>query len=77
MGKLEINDLILYGDQLAAELVLSGERSGLDYDDVIMGAMIALQLLRATYPKPDRLFDLQQEAEGTLALMVSPAGEPC
>ena len=77
MGKLEINDLILYGDQLAAELVLSGERSGLDYDDVIMGAMIALQLLRATYPRPNRLFDLQQEAEGTLALMVSPAGEPC
>lgn len=75
--KLEVNDLMRYGDQLAQQLLVSAERNGLSHSDVIMGVTIALQLLRAMYPRPEGLFHLTAEAEGTLQMLLAPAGEPC
>jgi len=70
-----IHDQVRYADQLVNTLIQHSQRAGLELDDVVKGVAIALELLKAIYPDPVRLFQILQEAEGELDLLVDPAGE--
>lgn len=68
-------DQVLYADRLVNTLLQHSHQNGLPLDDVVKGVAIALQLLKAIYPDPVRLFQILQEAEGELEMLVDPAGE--
>lgn len=73
--EMEVEELLLYADQLAAVILQPALDGCMSYDDVMKSASIAYQLVKAVFPAPERLFALLQEAEGTLECAVlSPRG---
>lgn len=70
-------ELLLYADRLARALMADGDSNSLTKDEVIKSAIIAVQLMKASYPNRRRLFRLQQEADGLLAMVSKPSGDPC
>lgn len=73
--EMTAEELLLYADQLAAAILQPAVHGVLSHADVMKAATIAFQILKAVYPSPERLFEVLQEAEGTLELVVLPSGE--
>jgi len=68
-------DLVDYADRIVDTLLHHSSENDIALDDVLQAVVISLEILKAIYPDPERLFQILQEAEGEFQLYAQVAGE--
>lgn len=68
-------DAVGYADQIVDSLLQHSSAHDLELEDVVRGVVISLEILKAIYPDPERLFEIMQEAEGEFQLYAQPTGD--
>jgi len=74
---LTAEEMLKYADRLACRIRHTTLEDGLSEEDGLVALAVAFRLAQGIYPRPDRVFPLLMEAEGTLDLMLAYDGEPC
>lgn len=75
--QLSPEEMVQNADRIVEMILHPVLMGSLDHAAAVQITKLVFEIVKATYPFPERLDHLLQEADTTFAMVIKPSGEPC